>query len=458
MSLSDVASDEDMDMTRQQSSFMAWYSQMDEHGDDITTDNASLLEPTTTLNTTTPTEATKTNTTDDFHDHDPPCLEEDPPIEDDTSPHGSGSSSPTGVTDTFTPYPTNDKIKHPITPDPTQTMQQLQQMMFPQQNMLPFIMMDMGKGPSGGFSGQPDAVSSSKPCGHNSWDNVRTKKGNVFLRCRVCDCQWRLPVDSVTRCTAFNDKTCNLGEDCPKLHLHTRKLSLAQRVNQSMRPGGMLPMDAMAGTTDPQFADMSMGFDMGFPTALSHESGMSGVSGMSNVSLTALDEELASIEQQMAPLQQQAVYAQEQVDEALLQQQQVQQQIWMLLAQQQQLQQQKRAMAVPADGISLPLPVPAVKRERVSWQELPVPCRHNNWDHVRTKKGNFFMRCRVCESQWRTPVDSVIRCALIGTPKGCDDGPACQHVHLHSKKRSLEQRIAVHGVSVLRKIEQSALA
>ena len=76
-----------------------------------------------------------------------------------------------------------------------------------------------------------NAVATIKPCNHNSWDNVRTKKGQVFLRCRECEAQWRTPVDNLERCVQFNANTgCPIGSSCTMLHLHTRKQSLAERL------------------------------------------------------------------------------------------------------------------------------------------------------------------------------------------------------------------------------------
>eukprot|EP01064_Diplonema_japonicum_P033879 TRINITY_DN67_c3_g1_i1.p1 TRINITY_DN67_c3_g1~~TRINITY_DN67_c3_g1_i1.p1 ORF type:complete len:270 (+),score=73.93 TRINITY_DN67_c3_g1_i1:69-812(+) len=79
----------------------------------------------------------------------------------------------------------------------------------------------------------------SKPCcEHNSWDNVRVGKSNklMTLRCRECQSQWRAPVDSVwdsLRCDLFNTEgSCPLGNACTKIHLHSRKEGLKQRVDR----------------------------------------------------------------------------------------------------------------------------------------------------------------------------------------------------------------------------------
>jgi len=45
--------------------------------------------------------------------------------------------------------------------------------------------------------------SSQRPCDHNTWDDVRTRRHAKMLRCRVCQAKWRLPSTSVPRCRAF---------------------------------------------------------------------------------------------------------------------------------------------------------------------------------------------------------------------------------------------------------------
>eukprot|EP01060_Flectonema_neradi_P000584 TRINITY_DN1035_c3_g1_i1.p2 TRINITY_DN1035_c3_g1~~TRINITY_DN1035_c3_g1_i1.p2 ORF type:complete len:159 (+),score=30.73 TRINITY_DN1035_c3_g1_i1:56-532(+) len=68
------------------------------------------------------------------------------------------------------------------------------------------------------------------PCHHNSWDNVRIKKGINALRCRICQVQWRLHHSQFTRCKKFNDHS-NGGctSDCADLHIHQFKETLAER-------------------------------------------------------------------------------------------------------------------------------------------------------------------------------------------------------------------------------------
>ena len=68
------------------------------------------------------------------------------------------------------------------------------------------------------------------PCDHNSWDNVRIKKGINALRCRVCQVQWRLHHSQFTRCKKFNDNTNGgCSGECFDLHIHQFKETLAAR-------------------------------------------------------------------------------------------------------------------------------------------------------------------------------------------------------------------------------------
>eukprot|EP01064_Diplonema_japonicum_P031433 TRINITY_DN5615_c0_g1_i1.p1 TRINITY_DN5615_c0_g1~~TRINITY_DN5615_c0_g1_i1.p1 ORF type:complete len:354 (+),score=116.56 TRINITY_DN5615_c0_g1_i1:56-1117(+) len=69
-----------------------------------------------------------------------------------------------------------------------------------------------------------------KPCSHNNWDNVRARKGAVTLRCRTCQSQWRVMLQSARRCPHFDTGRCNKNEKCPKLHVYRSKQSLNERV------------------------------------------------------------------------------------------------------------------------------------------------------------------------------------------------------------------------------------
>eukprot|EP01064_Diplonema_japonicum_P000138 TRINITY_DN10081_c0_g1_i8.p1 TRINITY_DN10081_c0_g1~~TRINITY_DN10081_c0_g1_i8.p1 ORF type:complete len:271 (+),score=35.06 TRINITY_DN10081_c0_g1_i8:42-815(+) len=63
-----------------------------------------------------------------------------------------------------------------------------------------------------------------RPCAHNSWDLVRTKKGVALLRCRTCVSQWKLSIFDVSKCKKFySDEGCPKGDSCRHLHVHARK-------------------------------------------------------------------------------------------------------------------------------------------------------------------------------------------------------------------------------------------
>eukprot|EP00756_Hemistasia_phaeocysticola_P011131 Hpha_TRINITY_DN15090_c5_g3::TRINITY_DN15090_c5_g3_i3::g.123401::m.123401 len=74
------------------------------------------------------------------------------------------------------------------------------------------------------------AVHINKPCGHNSWDNVRIRRGWVVLRCRECDAKWRQRPHSNERCPDFpTPQGCARGDACPQLHVHHTKRTAEER-------------------------------------------------------------------------------------------------------------------------------------------------------------------------------------------------------------------------------------
>eukprot|EP01063_Lacrimia_lanifica_P031981 TRINITY_DN538_c2_g1_i1.p1 TRINITY_DN538_c2_g1~~TRINITY_DN538_c2_g1_i1.p1 ORF type:complete len:306 (+),score=126.34 TRINITY_DN538_c2_g1_i1:64-981(+) len=79
------------------------------------------------------------------------------------------------------------------------------------------------------------------------------------------------------------------------------------------------------------------------------------------------------------------------------------------------------------------------------------PCAHNSWDNVRTKKGFVYFRCRVCEKQWKTILAKLNKCEAFAAG-GCPAGDACKRIHVHLKKKSLEERFVVHGAAVLARV------
>eukprot|EP01060_Flectonema_neradi_P016634 TRINITY_DN23269_c0_g1_i1.p1 TRINITY_DN23269_c0_g1~~TRINITY_DN23269_c0_g1_i1.p1 ORF type:complete len:502 (+),score=70.29 TRINITY_DN23269_c0_g1_i1:50-1507(+) len=72
-------------------------------------------------------------------------------------------------------------------------------------------------------------VQLERPCNHNSWDNVRIKRGWLVLRCRLCHSQWRQRPTEITRCSAFSEGNCPNDTRCPNLHIHHIKHTKAQR-------------------------------------------------------------------------------------------------------------------------------------------------------------------------------------------------------------------------------------
>eukprot|EP01060_Flectonema_neradi_P010081 TRINITY_DN17213_c0_g1_i1.p1 TRINITY_DN17213_c0_g1~~TRINITY_DN17213_c0_g1_i1.p1 ORF type:complete len:165 (+),score=32.30 TRINITY_DN17213_c0_g1_i1:102-596(+) len=71
-----------------------------------------------------------------------------------------------------------------------------------------------------------------RKCEHNDWDNVRIEKRSVkviTLRCRVCQCQKKVPLTKNWKCEDFSAGACNT-EGCKKLHVNQRKQSLEERI------------------------------------------------------------------------------------------------------------------------------------------------------------------------------------------------------------------------------------
>eukprot|EP01064_Diplonema_japonicum_P028689 TRINITY_DN4463_c5_g1_i1.p1 TRINITY_DN4463_c5_g1~~TRINITY_DN4463_c5_g1_i1.p1 ORF type:complete len:451 (+),score=73.88 TRINITY_DN4463_c5_g1_i1:139-1491(+) len=78
----------------------------------------------------------------------------------------------------------------------------------------------------------PVGVALTRPCSHNSWDNVRIKRGWAILRCRICQSQWRLRPTTIPHCGDFarGAGCCPAGVDCHQLHVHrTRESSEMKR-------------------------------------------------------------------------------------------------------------------------------------------------------------------------------------------------------------------------------------
>eukprot|EP01064_Diplonema_japonicum_P031738 TRINITY_DN5768_c4_g1_i1.p1 TRINITY_DN5768_c4_g1~~TRINITY_DN5768_c4_g1_i1.p1 ORF type:complete len:532 (+),score=141.94 TRINITY_DN5768_c4_g1_i1:162-1757(+) len=70
-----------------------------------------------------------------------------------------------------------------------------------------------------------------RPCVHNDWDDVRTRKGSKILRCRTCQRKWKLPSSHVPRCLPFLRGHCP-NDSCHLLHVHKKKSGLMERYEQ----------------------------------------------------------------------------------------------------------------------------------------------------------------------------------------------------------------------------------
>eukprot|EP01064_Diplonema_japonicum_P007264 TRINITY_DN14935_c1_g1_i1.p1 TRINITY_DN14935_c1_g1~~TRINITY_DN14935_c1_g1_i1.p1 ORF type:complete len:137 (+),score=20.68 TRINITY_DN14935_c1_g1_i1:53-463(+) len=62
-----------------------------------------------------------------------------------------------------------------------------------------------------------------RPCEHNDWDDVRTRKGYKVLRCRDCQQRWKIPSNNVPRCMPFLHSCCDKKSECNKLHVRRKK-------------------------------------------------------------------------------------------------------------------------------------------------------------------------------------------------------------------------------------------
>eukprot|EP01065_Artemidia_motanka_P046746 TRINITY_DN715_c0_g1_i1.p1 TRINITY_DN715_c0_g1~~TRINITY_DN715_c0_g1_i1.p1 ORF type:complete len:506 (+),score=124.82 TRINITY_DN715_c0_g1_i1:59-1519(+) len=80
--------------------------------------------------------------------------------------------------------------------------------------------------------------------------------------------------------------------------------------------------------------------------------------------------------------------------------------------------------------------------------QLIRPCKHNDWDNVRIKRGWIILRCRACHAQWRQRPCAEHRCTQFNSPEGCARGADCELLHVHHFKQTLQQR-QQHAKSIL---------
>eukprot|EP00756_Hemistasia_phaeocysticola_P002597 Hpha_TRINITY_DN11768_c0_g1::TRINITY_DN11768_c0_g1_i2::g.31670::m.31670 len=84
------------------------------------------------------------------------------------------------------------------------------------------------------WASESTAVHINRPCEHNSWDNVRIRRGWVVLRCRICDAKWRQRPRCTERCYDFlSPEGCPRGENCKQLHVHHTKRTAEERARDS---------------------------------------------------------------------------------------------------------------------------------------------------------------------------------------------------------------------------------
>eukprot|EP01064_Diplonema_japonicum_P038767 TRINITY_DN9507_c0_g1_i2.p1 TRINITY_DN9507_c0_g1~~TRINITY_DN9507_c0_g1_i2.p1 ORF type:complete len:298 (+),score=77.14 TRINITY_DN9507_c0_g1_i2:54-947(+) len=70
-----------------------------------------------------------------------------------------------------------------------------------------------------------------RPCLHNYWDSVRTKKGVALLRCRKCVSQWKIAAAEIVKCKRFlTEQGCSHGDTCEHFHINAKKKAYEERM------------------------------------------------------------------------------------------------------------------------------------------------------------------------------------------------------------------------------------
>ncbi|KAJ9439505.1 hypothetical protein DIPPA_06586 [Diplonema papillatum] len=87
----------------------------------------------------------------------------------------------------------------------------------------------------------------------------------------------------------------------------------------------------------------------------------------------------------------------------------------------------------------------------------PRCCVENEFDNVRVMRGHMVIRCRICEKKIRAPLEKVKawKCEPLFNTGVCPNGTNCPLLHLHFRKRSLRERIELHGPVVLQSVGPS---
>lgn len=67
----------------------------------------------------------------------------------------------------------------------------------------------------------PPCLPQEPPCSHNSWEDLRTRRGRRILRCSQCKAKWRCYVTSQVYkvCTDYEQGDCSRGESCQRIHI-----------------------------------------------------------------------------------------------------------------------------------------------------------------------------------------------------------------------------------------------
>eukprot|EP01060_Flectonema_neradi_P025936 TRINITY_DN3479_c1_g2_i1.p1 TRINITY_DN3479_c1_g2~~TRINITY_DN3479_c1_g2_i1.p1 ORF type:complete len:185 (+),score=30.61 TRINITY_DN3479_c1_g2_i1:66-620(+) len=89
--------------------------------------------------------------------------------------------------------------------------------------------LDLDRTPSSMSTIVETKKTSEPPCNHNSWDNIRAKRGCMTLRCRDCQQKWKAEAACLRRCRTFANGNCKLP-NCPKTHIHRFKQSVENRI------------------------------------------------------------------------------------------------------------------------------------------------------------------------------------------------------------------------------------
>ena len=116
--------------------------------------------------------------------------------------------------------------------------------------------------------------------------------------------------------------------------------------------------------------------------------------------------------------------------------------------------------AAPQQQQQHPQPQPLQQHQQHFLQQQPgvqripfaQPCAHNSWDNVRLVKKWMTLRCRVCQRQFKIDTETLAetKCDRFQLEGGCFAGDACTKLHIHRKKQRIAERLALHGLAVLR--------